>query len=144
MKDNSIYLAIIRTFGLIDLDVHYKGVEHLFSTKIGGIGTDWRGLNTFADLTRVKKKERFLKKAYESAKENKEGVHMFLLLNDMHKPHYDYILRTAKALHFFDKPYVLVVYQGETQGIPLIYRIESIETDLERLHFLNRTLICDF
>lgn len=145
MKDNNLFYTVIRKFGLIDQDVHFKGSEHLFSTQIGGLNTDWEGLSTFADLTHVKKKERYLRKACESAKNNKKGLHLFLLLNDMHKEHYDYIFRTAKALHFFsDKPYVLVVYQGETQGIPLLYRLEMLETDIDRIHFLNRTLICDF
>jgi len=144
MKDNDIFLAIIKKFGLIDLDVHFIGVEHLFSTQIGTLECSWDGLSTFADLARIKNKVPWLKKARECAERNKEGIHLFLLLNDLHRPHYDYIFTHAKALYFLDKPYVLVVFQGETQGIPLIYRMRTEETTIERLSFLNRTLISDF
>lgn len=144
MKDNSIFLAIIHEFGLIDLDVHFIGVDHLFSTQVGSLDSDWQGKSTFADLVHVQNKGAYIRKARNSAKENKEGLHLLLFRNDTHTKYFDKIIQSAKAIYFFNKPYALVVFQGETQGIPLIYRMETIDTDLVRLHFLSRTLICDF
>lgn len=144
MKDNDLFLAIIKEFGLIDLDVHFIGVDHLVSTQVGTLDVPWFGKKTFADLTRIKNKLSWLQKGKDSALRNKEGTHLFLLMNDLHRPHYDYIFAHAKALYFFDKPYCLVVFQGDPQGIPLIYRMKTEETSFERLSFLNRTLINDF
>ena len=144
MKDNSLFLAIVKKFGLIDLDVHFLGVDHLVSTQIGTLDSNWRGKITFADITKIKKKMQWLEKARQSALDDKGGLHLFLLKNDLHRSYYDFIFTHAKALHFFDKPYVLVVFQGDAQGIPMIYRMKTEETNIERLFFLNRTLIIDF
>lgn len=144
MKDNSVFLSIVTEFGLLDEDLLYKGEEHVFANRIGSLESDWRGKKTFADLTMCKRKLDWLTKAKKVSAENKDGIHLFLFSQSTHLDWMQYSLKYCKALYFFDKPYILVEFQGVSKGIPLVYHLKSRDGVQCRRHFLNRVLISDF